>query len=72
MAVRILTVRVFDQFGQVRDVRQVPFLVLGDGEDADGAERELLDMASQLERVAQQIAEARFDPQHRHHHWWLP
>lgn len=72
MAICTLTVRIIDQWGVVQDVRQAPFYVLGPDEDSGDAQRELLDRAEQLERLAEQIGEARFDKQHRHHHWWMP
>lgn len=71
MAIYTLTARIIES-GQVRAVRQAPFAVLEPGEDDRDLERELLEQAEQLERLAEEIALARFDPQHRHHHWWMP
>lgn len=72
MAIYTLTVRLIDQWGQVADVRQAPFLVLDPDEDSGDAQRELLDKAEQLEDLAREIGYARFDKGHRHHHWWMP
>ena len=72
MPLYTLTSRVLDDCGCVRAVKQAPFFVLCEGEGYDDAERQLLDAAEQLEELAEEIAEAQFNPDHHHHHWWLP
>lgn len=72
MAVYTLTTRIIDESGCVRDVKQAPFLVLDEDECLEEAEKELLELAEQLEELAEEIALARHDKHHRHHHWWMP
>lgn len=70
MAIFTLTARMLDAGGQVVDVKQAPFAVLEPGQDFADLEDELLDEAKRLERLAEEIAAARFDRDHEHHHWW--
>jgi hypothetical protein len=69
MAAYILTARVISG-GLVTAVRQSAFSVKEPGETDDEAARQLDALARQLELEADELRHARFDPQHRRHHWW--
>jgi hypothetical protein len=71
VAVNILTVRVLSD-GEVLAVRQEPFLVLEEGEDREQGARQLRALAEELEEQAADLERARYDNQHRRHHWWMP
>jgi hypothetical protein len=73
MAIYTLTARIIHkESGQVRDVRQAPFLVLEPGQSPDSALAELEEAILRLDEIADDIRAARFDSEHRHHHWWVP
>ena len=71
MAVHIFTARILSG-GEVLAVKQVPFLVLDEGEDSEQGERQLRALAEELEDQADDLEQARYDNQHRRHHWWMP
>lgn len=71
MPVSILTARIIAG-SEVMAVAQVPFLVLEEGEDAEQGARRLRALAEELEAQAEDLERARYDRQHRRHHWWMP
>lgn len=72
MTVYTLTARVLDESGQVRAVKQAPFLVLDPAQELEQAAADLEQAAKDLEAAAADLEAAAHDESHRHHHWWLP
>lgn len=71
MPVHIFTARIIAG-SEVMAVTQVPFLVLGESENAEQGARQLRSLAEELEAQAEDLERARYDSHHRRHHWWMP
>jgi hypothetical protein len=70
MPVYTLTCQLTDSAGQVRAVRQVPFVVLSPGQLLEQAAADLQQAAKDLEEAAKDLEEAARDESHPKHHWW--
>lgn len=71
MAVYTVTSRILDGSGTVTAVKRAAFLVCGDDDDRDEAERDLERAARDLEEAAADLEAAAHDESHPHHHWWV-
>jgi hypothetical protein len=72
MPVYTLTARILDESGQVRAVKQAPFLVLDQAQELAQAALDLEKAAADLEQAAADLEAAAHDENHEHRHWWLP